>query len=105
MSSSGQVIITGIVMLGNARAVEPQKGNRNIAFDVTIPVKDGAKDTLALFRYFTPENKVDNLQKIWSVQFTQAYIVAKVCVSDPIPTITLIFNRLQLCQKQESLLN
>ena len=87
MSSTGQIFIAGIVMLGNARAVDPQKGNRNVAFDVTTAAKDGSKDTLGLFRYFTPENKINELQKIWNVQFTQAFVIAKASLSVQINSI------------------
>ena len=78
MSSPGQVFIAGVVILANARAVDPQKGNRNVVFDVNFPVKDGKKRTLGLLRYFTPENRVNELQKVWDNIFTQAFIFAKV---------------------------
>jgi hypothetical protein len=78
MSSPGQIIVAGVVILTNPRPVDPQKGNRNIVFDVNFPVKDGKKRTLGLLRYFTPENRVNEFQKIWENTFTQAFIVAKV---------------------------
>jgi hypothetical protein len=75
---NGQIILTGIVILANPRAVDPQKGNRNIAFDVNLPVKDGKDETLGLLRYFIPEDKVGEFQKISQNTFTQAFINAKV---------------------------
>lgn len=77
-SPTGQIIITGIIILAHPRPIDPQKGNRNVAFDVTIPVKDGNTSALGVLRYFTPENRVSELQKIWDNDFTQAFIVAKV---------------------------
>ena len=79
-SSPGQVFVTGIVILANPRPVDPQKGNRNVAFDVNFPVKDGRKRTLGLLRYFTPEDRVNELQKTWEDTFTKAFIIAKVCI-------------------------
>jgi hypothetical protein len=82
MSSPGQVFITGVVMLANPRPVDPQKGNRNVVFDINFPVRDGRKRTLGLLRYFTPEDRVAEFQKTWDDQesFTRAFIVAKVCM-------------------------
>ena len=77
-SPTGQIILTGIVILANARPIDPEKGNRNVAFDVTLPVKDGNTSTLGLLRYFTPENRVSELQQVWNNDFTQAFVVAKV---------------------------
>jgi hypothetical protein len=88
MSSPGQIFITGVVILANARAVDPQKGNRNIAFDINFPVKDGKRNMLGLLRYFTPENRGSELEKIWDSTFTEAFIVAKVTF----PTNTVICN-------------
>ena len=55
MPSPGQIMITGIVMLANARPVDAEKGTRDVAFDVNFPVTDGKKKTLALLHYFLPE--------------------------------------------------
>jgi hypothetical protein len=79
MSSPGHVLLTGVVILTNSRPVDPQKGNRNVAFDVNLPVKDGKNRTLGLLRYFTPEDRVNEFQKVWENTFTQAFTVAKVC--------------------------
>ena len=79
-SSPGQVFITGIVILANASPVDPQKGNRNVAFNIKFPVKDGRKRTLGLLHYFTPEDRVNELQKTWEDTFTKAFIIAKVCI-------------------------
>jgi hypothetical protein len=79
MSSPGQIILAGIVILESPRAVDPQKGNRNIAFDVNIPVKDGNdSQALGLLRYFTPEDRVEELQTVWDNDFSRAFIVCKV---------------------------
>jgi hypothetical protein len=78
-SSAGQIILTGIVMLANPRAIDPQKGNKNLAFDVTLPANDAHKPSLGLLRYFTPEDRVAALQKIWD-DFTPAFVVTKVRV-------------------------
>jgi hypothetical protein len=79
MSTPGQIFITGVVVLANPRPVDPKKGNRNIVFDANFPVKDGKRNTLGLLRYFTPENRGNELEKIWDSTFTEAFIVAKVC--------------------------
>jgi hypothetical protein len=77
-TSNGQIILTGVVILANPRPVDPHKGNRNIAFDVNVPVKDGKNETLGLLRYFTPEDRVGEFQKISQNTFTQAFVVGKV---------------------------
>jgi hypothetical protein len=77
-TSPGHISLTGIVVLANPRAVDPQKGNRNIVFDVNIPVKDGNSRALGLLRYFTPESRVAEFKKVWDNTFTEAFIVAKV---------------------------
>jgi hypothetical protein len=82
-SSSGQISLTGIVMLANPRSIDPQRGNRNIAFDVTVPSKDGNKPSLGLLRYFMPENRVNDFQKIWNKKFTPAFVVTKVRIHFP----------------------
>lgn len=84
-SALGQIFLTGIVVLARPRSIDPQKGNRNIAFDVTLPVKDGREATLGLLRYFTPENRVSEFEKLWAQrdEFTEAFIVAKVCIQYP----------------------
>jgi hypothetical protein len=78
MSSAGQILLTGIVVLASPRSVDPQKGNRNVVFDVSVPVKDGTNLALGLLRYFIPEDRVGELQKIWENTFTKAFIVSKV---------------------------
>ncbi|KAF8954245.1 hypothetical protein BDZ97DRAFT_1928530 [Flammula alnicola] len=78
MSSPGHVFVTGVVILADARPVDPQRGNRNVVFDVNFPVKDGKKRTLGLLRYFTPEERVGEMQKIWDNPFTEAFIIARI---------------------------
>jgi hypothetical protein len=56
MTSPGQIILTGVVILANPHPVDLQKGSRNVAFNVNLPVKDGKNRVLGLLRYFTPEN-------------------------------------------------
>jgi hypothetical protein len=80
-TATGLAILTGIVVLAHPRSIDPQKGNRNVAFDVNLPVKDGTAAALGLLRYFTPENRVADLQKIWTNSFTQAFIVSTVSIS------------------------
>ena len=78
MSSPGQTLLAGIVILAKPRAVDPERGNRNIAFDVNLPVKDGIDQALGLLRYFTPENRVTEFQKVWDNTFTKAFVISKV---------------------------
>jgi len=78
MPSPGQIMITGIVMLANARPVDAEKGTRDVAFDVNFPVTDGKKKTLALLHYFLPEERVNEMQKVWKNDFTEAFIIARV---------------------------
>jgi ribosomal protein L1 len=108
MSSSGQIFISSVVILANARSVDPTKGTQNVVFDVNFPVKDGKKRTLGLFRYFTPENRVGELQKVWENNFTKAFIIAKVSFSHNynFPNKTfIILHRSQLCLNQEYQVN
>ena len=77
-TSPGQILITGVVILANARFVDRQKGTQNIVFDVNFPVKDGKRNTLGLLRYFIPENRTNELDKVWENTFTEAFILAKV---------------------------
>ena len=90
MSSPGQIFVSGIVMLANPRAVDPQKGTRNVVFDVNFPVKDGRNCTLGLLRFFTPENRINELGKVWECTFTQAFIIAKVRIPILHFTFTII---------------
>jgi hypothetical protein len=80
-SPAGQIFLTGVVVVAHPRAIDPQRGTRNVALDVTLPVKDGRNPTLGLLRYFTPENRVSELQRIWDNEFTEAFVVSKVCLS------------------------
>lgn len=88
-SAPGQIFMTGIVVLTNPRAINPSRGNRNIAFDVNFPVEDGSHDqSLALLRYFTPENRISDLDKVWQDRFTKAFVITKVCIHFAIPFYT-----------------
>jgi hypothetical protein len=82
-SPAGQTILTGIMMLANPRPIDPQKGPRNLAFDVTLPAEDAHKPSLGVLRYFTPENRVADFHKIWD-DFTPAFVVTKVRVQPPL---------------------
>jgi len=87
-STPGQIILSGIVVLANARAVDPSKGNRNIAFDVNLPVDDGVNhQTLGLLRYFAPESRIGELEKVWQASFTEAFVISKVCTH---PSLSVI---------------
>jgi hypothetical protein len=78
-SSPGQIFLSGIVVLANPRAIDPSRGNRNIAFDVNFPIVDGVNhQSLGLLCYFTPENRINDLDKVWEKRFTQAFIISKV---------------------------
>lgn len=80
-STPGQILLSGIVVLAKPRPVDPSKGNRNIAFDVNLPVDDGAEhQTLGLLRYFIPESRINDLERVWQDDFTQAFIISKVCL-------------------------
>jgi len=78
MSSPGHIVVTGIVILANAHPVEATKGTRNVAFNVNFPVSDGKKRTLGLLCYFTPEERISEMQKVWENDFTEAFIIARV---------------------------
>ena len=79
------------MVLANPRSVDPQKGARNIVFDVNLPVKDGRGGTLGLLRYFIPENRVNELKKVWENNFTEAFIIAKVLMHTNLFDLFLIF--------------
>ena len=79
MSSPGHIFLSGIIILQDPRTLESEKGTRNLAFDVNLPIKDGKTKAVGFLRYFIPKPKVEEMQKIWENEFTEAFITAKVC--------------------------
>ena len=81
MTSPGYILFSGIVILQDPCTLDSQKGNRNVAFNINLPVKDGRKNALGFVRYFIPEERDNEMQKIWKEKYTEAFITARVTIS------------------------
>ena len=82
MNSPGYISISTIAVLASPRPVEPQKGPRNVVFDANLYIaKDTEQSSLALLRYFVPDNMINAIQKITETNFQKAFIIANVCSS------------------------
>jgi len=63
MSSPGHIFLSGIVVLQDPQTLESEKGTRNVAFDVNLPIKDGKSKAAGFLRYFIPKSKIEEMQK------------------------------------------
>jgi hypothetical protein len=82
MSSPGFVSLSGITVLTPPRAVDPQKGSRNVVFDANFFIVDGSDtSSLTLLRFFIPEDMIAFIQK-WQNNpdptFKKAFVIANV---------------------------
>ena len=82
MSTTGYTSLSAIVVLACPRPVEPQKGTRNVVFDGNFYIHErGRMSSLALLRYFIPDDMIHITQKFSEKAFQTAFIVANVCFS------------------------
>ena len=60
-TSAGSITLSGVAILQSPRAVDPQKGPRNVVFDANFCIVEGSQTvTMALLRYFHPTGKHPN---------------------------------------------
>jgi hypothetical protein len=79
VASAGSITISGVVILQSPRAVDPQKGTRNIVFDANLYIVEGSETvTMALLRYFASNEMASDIQKMTEKPFQRAFIVANV---------------------------
>jgi hypothetical protein len=76
---AGSVTVSGVVVLQSPRAVNPQRGPRNVVFDANFCVVEGSRTVaMALLRYFAPNEMANEIQKIAEKPFQKAFVVASV---------------------------
>ncbi|KAF8805152.1 hypothetical protein BYT27DRAFT_7104584 [Phlegmacium glaucopus] len=84
MNSPGHVSLSAIAILTSPRPIDPQKGTRNIAFDANFYIIEGSQtSSLALLRYFTPEDMISSIQAFSEKPFQKAFIIANVHTISP----------------------
>jgi len=94
MNSPGYISILTIAVLASPRPVEPQKGPRNVVFNANLYIaEDTEQSSLALLRYFVPDNMINAIQKITETNFQKAFIIANVCSSINVILAYLIYTR------------
>jgi hypothetical protein len=75
----GFITISGVVILQSPRAIDPQKGPRNVVFDANYCIVEGSTTvTMALLRFFAPNDMAGLIQEIAEKPFQKAFIVANV---------------------------
>ena len=80
MSSLGYISISAIVVLAFPRPIDPEKGLRNVVFDVNFYITQGSQTlSMALLRYFAADDMLSTVQEIGRKDFQKALIVANVC--------------------------
>ena len=85
MNSPGYISILTIAVLADPQPVDPQNGCRNVVFDANLYIAENMEQfSLALLRYFVPEDMINAMSKI---TFQKAFIVANVCSSKIFSTI------------------
>ena len=79
VNPTGSVTISGLAVLQSPRAVDPQKGPRNIIFDANFYIVEGSQTgTIALLRYFASNDMTVQIQKMADKPYQKAFIVAHV---------------------------
>lgn len=79
INSPGSVTISGVAILQSPRAIDPQKGPRNVLFDANFCIVEGSQTvTMALLRYFASNEMANDIQKMAEKPFQKAFIVANV---------------------------
>ena len=78
-TSAGSVTIAGTAILQSPRAIDPRKGPRNVVFDANLCIVEGSLTiTMALLRYFAPNDMANEIQKIAMKDYQKAFIIASV---------------------------
>ena len=79
VTSPGSVTISGVVILQSPRPIDPQKGTRNVVFNANLCIVEGSQTvTMALLRYFAPNEMTSDIHNIGDKDFQKAFIVANV---------------------------
>jgi hypothetical protein len=79
MNSPGSVTISGVVVLQSPRAIDPQRGPRNVVFDANFCIVEGSQTvTMALLRYFASNEMTNDIQQMAQKPFQRAFIIANV---------------------------
>lgn len=83
LNSSGSVTLSGLVILQSPRAVDPDKGPRNVVFDANFCIVEGSRTvTMALLRFFASNEMTSDIQKMAEKPFQKAFVVANVFFHD-----------------------
>jgi hypothetical protein len=76
----GSITLSGVVVLQSPRAIDPQRGPRNVVFDANFCIVEGSQTaTMALLRYFAPNEMTNEIQNMSDKPFQKAFVVANVC--------------------------
>jgi hypothetical protein len=87
MNSPGYMSISTVAVLASPRPVDPQKGPRNVVFDANLYIaEDTQQSSLAILRYFVPDDMINAVQKITDTNFKKAFIVATVSSCESLTT-------------------
>jgi hypothetical protein len=79
VNSPGSVTIAGVAILESPRPIDPQKGPRNVVFDANLCIVEGSQNvTMALLRFFAPNDMTNDIQNMASKPYQKAFIVANV---------------------------
>lgn len=80
VNSPGSITIAGVAILQSPRPIDPQKGPRNVVFDANLCIVEGSQTvTMALLRFFAPNEMTPEIQNMADKPFQKAFIVANVC--------------------------
>ena len=79
INSTGSVTISGLAILQSPRAIDPQKGSRNVVFNVNFCIVEGSSNaTMGLLRYFATNEMANEIQEMAEKPFQKAFITANV---------------------------
>jgi hypothetical protein len=82
VNSPGSVTISGVAILQSPRAIDPQRGPRNVVFDANFCIVEGSQTvTMALLRHFASNEMSNDIQQMAEKPFQKAFIVANVSLS------------------------
>ncbi|KAF8966900.1 hypothetical protein BDZ97DRAFT_1917165 [Flammula alnicola] len=78
-SSPGYISLSAIAVLASPRPVDPQRGSRNVVFDANFYITEGSQtSSLALLRYFVPDDMMNAIPKMSEKAFQKAFVVANI---------------------------
>jgi hypothetical protein len=79
VTTPGSITISGVAVLQSPRAVDPQKGPRNVVFDANFCIVEGSQTvTMGLLRYFASNDAANDIQMMGEKPFQKAFVVANV---------------------------